>query len=226
MRLAMKEADDIIRHNHKVPFDAEAMKTALGISSQNFGEFEHLAKAMAKKVLTGEEELAFFKYVFGGKEREKDGKVVQSEGVRKAMAYFRGQSFVAENAGGSTSSRVTKKELEEQYISQARTLQELIDNIKAGKKVDELLLEGATITTPQDAVEAKSNGDEIINSGWEMESANGTLWGAYQTVMWMADHKPVRNYGDDQRLENAFYGARGAHDPKAKAHSKSLEMVG
>ena len=226
MRLAFKDADDIIRHNHKVPFDAEAMKTALGISSQNFGEFEHLAKAMAKKVLTGEEELEFFKYVFAGKEREKDGKVIQPEGVRKAMAYFRGQSFVAENAGGTPASRVTKKQLEEQNIAQARTLQELIDNIKAGKKIDELVLEGATITPPQDAVEATTTGDEIVNSGWELESANGTLWGAYQTVMWMADHKPVRNYGDDIRLDNALYGgARGTSDVKTKAHTMALEMA-
>ena len=141
------------------------------------------------------------------------------------MAYFRGQSFVAENAGGTPASRVTKKQLEEQNIAQARTLQELIDNIKAGKKIDELVLEGATITPPQDAVEATTTGDEIVNSGWELESANGTLWGAYQTVMWMADHKPVRNFGDDKRLDNALYGVRGTSDVKTKAHSKVLEMV-
>ena len=50
MRLAMQGGDDIVTHNHKVPFDADAMKVALGISSENFGKFEELAKAMAKKV--------------------------------------------------------------------------------------------------------------------------------------------------------------------------------
>ena len=179
---------------------------------------------MAKKVLKGEEEIEFFKYVFGGKEREgENGVVIQSEGVRKAMANYRGQPFVA--LTGGKSKNVTKKELEERNASQAATLQELIDNIKAGNTdidVDSITNAG----NDTDDVEVEAVNDDIINPGWDLESSEGTLWGAYQTVMYMADHKPVRNYGDDIRLDRALYGApSGGRDVKGKAHEKALELV-
>ena len=222
MRLALQSNDDIVTHNHKVPFDAEAMKVALGISSENFGKFEELAKAMAKKVLKGEEEIEFFKYVFGGKERVGDNNVViQSEGVRKARAYFKGQPFAATS---SKTKSVTKKELEEQNASQAATLQELIDSIKADKDIDINAIEAKRNDIVE--VEAVNDDDAVINPGWDLKSAEGTLWGAYQTVMYMADHKPVRNYGDDIRLDRALYGApSGGRDVKGKAHEKALELV-
>jgi len=223
MRLALQSSDDIVTHNHKVPFDADAMKVALGISSENFGKFEELAKAMAKKVLQGEEEIEFFKYVFGGKERVGDNNVViQSEGVRKAMSYFRGQPFAATSSKGKN---VTKKELEERNASQAATLQDLIDSIKAGRDIDVDSL--TSVNADTDAVEVESvNDDATINPGWNLKSSEGTLWGAYQTVMYMADHKPVRNYGDDIRLDRALYGApSGGRDVKGKAHEKALELV-
>ena len=66
------------QHNHRAVFDPEALKVALGVSSKNFGELEEFAKACAKRALSGEEEIDFFKNVFGGKERIEDsGKVVQ-----------------------------------------------------------------------------------------------------------------------------------------------------
>ena len=43
--------------------------------------------------------------------------------------------------------------------------------------------------------------------------------------MWMADHKPVRNYGDDLRLDRALYGPASGRDVKAKAHERALELV-
>ena len=70
--------------------------------------------------------------------------------------------------------------------------------------------------------------DQTINAGWNKESAQGTLWGAYQTVIWMADHKPVRDFGDDIRLDKAFYGGgrlSSQNDIKNKAGIKALEMV-
>jgi len=224
MRLALQSNDDIVTHNHKVPFDADAMKVALGISSENFGKFEELAKAMAKKVLKGEEEVEFFKYVFGGKERVGENNVViQSEGVRKARSYFRGQPFAATSSKGKT---VTKKELVEQQAATEATLQELIDSIKEDKDIDINAIEAKR----NDIVEVDAvNDDEddaVINPGWNLKSSEGTLWGAYQTVMYMADHKPVRNYGDDIRLDRAFYGApSGGTDLKGKAHAKALELV-
>ena len=220
MRLALRVADDIVTHNHKVPFDADAMKVALGISSENFGRFEEVAKLMAKKVLNGEEEIEFFKYVFGGKEREGDnGVVIQSEAVRKAMAAFRGQQFSATSSKGKT---VTKAELAEQNASQAATLEELIESIKSGKDIDIKALE----TKREDApVVEPVNDDGPVNPGHDLKSAEGTLWGAYQTVMWMADHKPVRNYGADLRLDRALYGPASGRDIKGKAHERALELV-
>ena len=203
-----------------MPFDADAMKIALGISSQNFGRFEEVAKLMAKKVLKGDEELEFFKYVFGGKEREgENGVLIQSEAVRKAMAAFRGQQFAATSSKAKT---VTKAELTEQNASQAATLDELIASIKAGKDIDIKALETKREDVP---VVEPVNEDGPVNPGHDLKSAEGTLWGAYQTVMWMADHKPVRNYGADLRLDRALYGPASGRDIKGKAHERALELV-
>ena len=57
-----------------------------------------------------------------------------------------------------------------------------------------------------------------------MSSAKGTLWGAFNTVTYMADHKPVRDHGADNRLNKAFYGDVG-RDTKAIALAKSKELL-
>ena len=138
------------------------------------------------------------------------------------MSYFRGQPFAAISSKSKT---VTKKELEERNASQAATLQELIDSIKSGKDIDVDSLTSVNADTGVVEVEAV-NDDATINPGWNLKSSEGTLWGAYQTVMYMSDHKPVRNYGDDIRLDRALYGApSGGRDVKGKAHEKALELV-
>ena len=254
MRIALDGANDIVKHNHKTPFDAEAMKVALGMASEQFGEFEKFAKAMAKKVLEGSEELEFFKYVFGGKEREDaSGKVIPSEGVRKALAYNRGQEFQALNASNNNNGKrggPTKQELAEKNEHLARTMQEFIDDIKAGKNIDALKLDQALISepVPTETVTTETVSDDgkslsttvtvspssssssstpgVVNPGFDKESARGTLWGGFQTVMFMADHKPVRDYGDDLRLDRAFYGSsNGGNDLKTKATKKALEIL-
>ena len=235
MRMALNGAGDVVKHNHKTPFDAEAMKVALGMASEQFGEFEEFAKAMAKKVLTGAEELEFFKYVFGGKEREgSNGEVIHSEGVRKALAYNRGQEFKALGTSSSTGKRSgpTKQELAEKNEELARSMQELIDDIKAGKSIDALKLDQELISEPVPtetvtvSPSSSSSTPGVVNPGFDKESAKGTLWGSFQTVMFMADHKPVRDYGDENRLDRAFYGASGnAADIKTKATNKSLELL-
>ena len=235
MRLAMQigeKAKDIVKHNHKTMFDADTLKIALGISSEQFGEFELFAKNMASKVLSGQEELEFFKYVFGGKEREKDGKVIQSEGVRKALAYNRGLAFapITGTAKGETKqSIIDRQDKENEFLSD--TLEDLIASIKSGKKISQKQIEKLeTQKLVSDDSEDKPVElvDQTINAGWNKDSAEGTLWGAYQTVMWMADHKPVRDFGDDIRLDKAFYGGgrlASQNDIKNKAGIKALEMV-
>tara|TARA_R100000458_G_C8275805_1_gene250973 strand:+ start:2979 stop:4094 length:1116 start_codon:yes stop_codon:yes gene_type:complete len=203
MRLAMGGAEDIVTHNHRAVFDAEALKVALGVSSKNFGKLEGLAKQMAQRVLQGEEEIEYFRSVFGGKEREdKSGKLIHSEGVRKAMAYFRGQEFAP-----NSSSKETKD-------AQIRRQQEIIDGLLAGKSHDEI----------QEESEIVSKQSSAINMGWDKPSAQGTLWGAFNTVTYMSDHKPVRDHGQDNRLDKAFYGA-GATDIKTKAFNKAKELL-
>ena len=204
MRLAMESADDIVTHNHRAVFDREALKVALGISSKNFGEFEELAKAMAKKVLTGEEEIQFFQAVFGGKERVTDNNViVRSEAVRKAMAYFRGQEFNPENS--------KRKETKDAEIAK---LKEQVEALVSGKTIEEIDADKALLSEPTLSV----------NHGWDLSSAKGTLWGAFNTVTYMADHKPVRDHGADNRLNKAFYGDVG-RDTKAIALAKSKELL-
>ena len=203
MRFALAGADEIITHNHRAVFDPEALKVALGVSSKNFGELEEFAKACAKRALSGEEEIDFFKNVFGGKERIEDsGKVVQSEAVRKAMAYFRGQEF----------SPVQKKETKDATIAK---LQEQVEALVAGKTIEDISGGDRDIANEPAAA---------VNAGWDLPSANGTLWGAFNTVTYMSDHKPVRDHGDDNRLNKAFYGDSG-RDTKTIAYNKAKELL-
>ena len=204
MRMALSNAEDIVTHNHRAVFDAEALKVALGISSKNFGELEELAKLMAKRVLTGEEEIDYFRKVFGGKERTSDsGKIIQSEGVRKAMAYFRGQEFSPLSG--------QKKETKDVTIAK---LTEQVEALKSGKSIEELGFDKELIS------EQKLD----VNPGWNLPSSKGTLWGAFNTVTYMSDHKPVRDHGDDNRLNKAFYG-EGGKDHKAIAFDSAKELL-
>ena len=219
MRLALDNSNEIVTHNHKVPFDAEVMKVALGISSENFGRFEEAAKAMAQKVLDSDEEIEFFKYVFGGKQKVVDNNVVQqSVGVRKAMAAFRGQQFATKPRKVET-----KAELAEGKADALATIEDMIASLRAGNTPDFRAIEAKRHDIDEDIAEV----DAIINPGHNMESAKGSLWGAYQAVMWITDHAPVRQLKDDgsQRLDNALYGPQSGSDHKAKAYTKALELV-
>ena len=202
MRRAMADVDAIVTHNHRAIFDPETLKVALGVSSKNFGELEEFAKACAKRALSGEEQIDFFKNVFGGKERIEDtGKVVQSEAVRKAMAYFRGQEF----------SPVQKKETKDATIAK---LQEQVEALRSGKTIEDISAGDRDIA---------SEPDSTINAGWDLPSANGTLWGAFNTVTYMTDHKPTRDFGADYRLNKAFYG--GGKDHKTIAYDEAKELL-
>jgi len=224
MRLAMKDGkNDIVKHNHRVQFDAEVMKTALGIYTDAFGEFELLAQAMAKRVLEGNEEVDFFRKVFGGKEREADGKIIHSLGVRKALAYNRGQEFVAIGANKNVESKQ----------NQIDRLSSVIEAIKKdagkGKKIDqkrlEQLIDSDALVGGGADDEKETTTPSVLNPGWDNESSEGTLWGSFQTVMFMADHKPIKDYGVDHRFEKAMYGAAQGLDVKEKALKTAKELI-
>ena len=91
---------------------------------------------------------------------------------------------------------------------------EKVQGLLAGKTVEQI--EGDRLLV--------SEKSEDINPGWNLEGSEGTLWGAYNTVTYMVDHKPVRDFGDDQRLNNAFYG-NATRDPKLIAYNKAKELI-
>ena len=205
MRMALSGAEDIIKHNHRVAWDEdarEAMKVALGISKTNFGLLEKFAKDCAKRALSGEEEINFFRTVFGGKTRETDGKVIQPEAVRKAMAAFRGQVF---------NENTTNKETKSAEIAR---LKETVEALMRGEKIDEIKAEAEVINAP----------DAGVNNGWNLKTSEGTLWGAVQTVNWMIDHKPVRDHGDDIRMDNGLFAASNV-DHKTRATDAAQELL-
>jgi len=128
---------------------------------------------------------------------------VQSEAVRKAMAYFRGQEF---------SAAPNRKETKDAQIAK---LQETVEALQSGKIIEDISAGDRDIA---------SEPDSTINAGWDLPSANGTLWGAFNTVTYMSDHKPIRDHGADNRLNNAFYGGTG-RDTKTIAYNKAKELL-
>ena len=111
------------------------------------------------------------------------------------------------------------------------TLDDLIASLKSGKQVSEKDIEKLRASDEDvvtDTVPLSPTADDsvVVNPGWDNASAKGTLWGAYQTVMFMSDHRPVRDYGDDIRLDRALYGSSTrAVDIKTKASNMALELV-
>ena len=119
------------------------------------------------------------------------------------MAYFRGQEF--------NPAAAKRKETKDVTIAK---LQEQVEALMAGKSLEEIEVDPELIEAPSAAV----------NYGWDMKSAKGTLWGAFNTVTYMTDHKPVRDHGPDHRIEKAFYGGMG-RDTKTIALEKAKELV-
>lgn len=214
--LAKNTASQIVKHNHKVPFDADVMVTALGLFQSEFSQFEELAKKMAAKVLTGEEEIDFFRAVFGGKETvDKSGKVTHSRAVQKALLLARGQEY---NPSNRTSDAKLKKE-------KLAALEQLMQEaVSAGTTTIDLSglpdTIGNFVHTNEDA--------PVINAGHDLKSARAdndriTLWGAFQTVTNIIDHNPIKDTGPDRRLDAALYG--GQRNNKSIALDKARELV-
>ena len=211
--LARDTAKEIIKHNHKVPFDSDAMVTALGLFQKEFSAFEKLAKKMAKRVLTGEEEIEFFRTVFGGKEKTDDsGKVIHSRAVQKAIALARGKDISAK----STSDSKLKKD---RLAALERLMQEAVET---GNTTIDLSNVETVIEEPA------TTGDKAINAGHDLKSARAddnaiTVWGAFQTVTNIVDHNPIKDTGRDRRLDVALYG--GQRDNKAKALDAARQLI-
>ena len=191
---------DIIKHDHKTPFDLEALQAAIGVSREEFGIFEAAAAAMAKTALNQAGALEYFRTVFGGKERTEDnGKVIHSVAVRRAMAFHKGQEFKAlgkDTAPADVAAAVDAK------------LDEIARNVASG--------------LPSDIV---NDPNPVINPGHDLESARGTVWGAYNTVTYMADQRPTKSKGIDHQIGSQMLGTGTGGALKRKAYKTALELI-
>jgi phage/plasmid-like protein (TIGR03299 family) len=200
LTFAMSEKEaDIFRHDHRVALDPEAVETALGLNAESFGSFVGAAKAMAARALTDGEALEYFRAVMRGTEKTTDGgRVIHSEGVRKAFAYYLGRDFVA--VGKEDESEAAR------YVS-AR-LDAIARNVAAGLPED--------ITAPPAA---------DINPGHDLATTRGTVWGALNTVTWLADQRPVKNRGTAHNVASNLFGDGTGGALKSRAHRAALELM-
>jgi len=199
VRAATGEGAGIVCHDHRVEFDHDAITAAVGLNAESFGEFSEFAAAAATRALTDVEALEYFKLVYGGKERiEDNGRVRHSIGVRKAMAAHRGQVFVPVGAAD--------------VPDVAAYVADRLDQIARGVAAD----------LPADVTAEPDSG---INPGHDLESARGTLWGAFNTISWMADHQPLKNRGASFNIASNLLGEGTGGRLKTRAMRAAVELL-
>ena len=201
LTFALSEKDaDIFRHDHRVELDPQAVEVALGLQDDQFGAYVATARRLAARALSDVEALEYFRTVIGGTEKtETDGKVRYSEGVRKALAYHKGRDFVP--VGKDAAADV------------ALLVADRIDQIAQGV---------ADADLPADVTTAPTAG---INPGHDLGSAEGTLWGAFNTVTWLADQRPVKNSGVEHNIASNLFGDGTGGKLKQKAYKAALELA-
>jgi hypothetical protein len=200
IRAATGERAGIVTHDHRVEFDHDAIVTAIGLNAESFGTFAELAQKMAEHALSDSAALDYFRAVLGGKQRtEDDGRVIDSVGVRKAFASHRGEEFVALGQKPKESADVAL------YVA---------DRLDA-------ISRGVVTELPRDVVTESSG----INPGRELESARGSLWGAFNTLTWTADHNPTKDRGMSANLASNLLGEGTGGRLKARAVKCAMELL-
>lgn len=201
LTFALSEKDaDIFRHDHRVELDPHAVETALGLQDDQFGAYVETARRLAARALTDVEALEYFRTVVGGKEKtESDGKVRQSEGVRKALSYYRGRDFLPVGKGD-----------------------EVELNLYVADRFEQIGRNVANADLPDDVTTAPTAG---INPGHDLLTAEGTLWGAFNTITWLSDQKPVKNRGVQHNIASNLFGDGTGGKLKQKAYKAALELV-
>ena len=199
-RQAAISEGDIIKHDHKTPFDLEALEAAIGLNRESFGLYADAAAAMAATALTKAGALDFFRLVFGGKERVEDnGRVIQSVAVRRAMAFHTGQEFKA--LGKDTTPAEVAAAVDSRLAEIARS---------------------AASGLPSDVV---TDPDPAINPGHDLESSRGTVWGAYNTVTWLADQNPTKSKGVQHQISSQLMGNGTGGAIKRRAYKAALDLI-
>jgi len=199
VQAALGEKAGLVCHDHRVEFDADAITTAIGLNRASFGEFSQFAIAAANRALSDAEALEYFRAVYGGREKtEENGRVRHSIGVRKAMASHRGQAFVP--VGKADSADVAL------YV---------VDRL-------DQIARGVATRLPDDVT---TEPDSSINPGHDMESTRGTLWGAFNTVTWSADHNPTKDRGASFNIASNLLGTGTGAKLKAKAMEAAEDIL-
>ena len=126
--------------------------------------------------------------------------MIHSVAVRRAMAFHKGQQFKAlgkDTAPADVAAAVDAK------------LDEIARNVASGLPSD-------IVTDPS----------PDINPGHDLESARGTVWGAYNTVTYMADQNPTKSKGIDHQIGSQMLGTGTGGALKRKAYKEALALVG
>ena len=200
VRAATGEGAGIVCHDHRVEFDRDAIAIAIGLNAESFGEFAELAQCMAERALSDSEALEYFRTVLGGKQRLEDsGRVIDSIAVRKAFASHKGEEFVAIGQRPQDSAEVAL------YVA---------DRLDA-------ISRGVVTELPRDVVTESP----AINPGRELASARGTVWGAFNTLSWTADHNPTKNRGVSANLASNLLGEGTGGKLKARALKCAIELL-
>ena len=214
MQLATKFATNEVRHNHKVGFDPAMMDEALNYFNKAFDDYELEAMEMARRYLTGEETIDYFRGVFDSWPREKDGRTIEGHNVKKAMGLAVGKDTQIKKKGKSDKAKLAA--LERAMAEAAQTGQLMT--------ADDI----TSITGDDDT----SDTTVSINPGYNLDSARSddgllSVWGALQTVTNFVDHNPQKKYNsDDHKLNRAFYGPpAGQRDYKSAALHAARELV-
>ena len=214
MQLATKFATNEVRHNHKVGFDPAMMDEALNYFNKAFDDYELEAMEMARRYLTGEETIDYFRGVFDSWPREKDGRTIEGHNVKKAMGLAVGKHTQIKKTGKRDKAKLAA--LERAMAEAAQTGQLMT--------ADDI----TSITGDDDT----SDTTVSINPGYNLDSARSddgllSVWGALQTVTNFVDHNPQKKYNsDDHKLNRAFYGPpAGQRDYKSAALHAARELV-
>jgi len=64
-----------------------------------------------------------------------------------------------------------------------------------------------------------------INPGHDLPSTRGTLWGAFNTLTWQADHAPTKNRGVDANLASNLLGEGTGGKTKKKALTEAVKIL-
>jgi len=197
LRMATSSAKNVVRDNHRTPFDIELMRDALVMVRNQSVEFETLAGDMAAKKISAEQRRDYFRTVYKQQPKENaSGALEDTDIVRRAMLLANGQE--------------TKGKTDRDIIARQ---QEIIDRMAAGQNIDAVTADLA------------SDQSSLTNPGWDNKASQDTVWGAYNTVTYMEDHAPMkRSRSADNQLSKALYG-QVAIDRKVIALDEARKLV-